>query len=160
MGNRQKVSAMVREELAQKVAGLEHCDFPAGRPCARCYGYADLIVNAALEGATAKLTEALDLLQRWVTPERDMTCQSQDQLGIHLHDETEEFLASFPSRRGGPGPATPPHPKYGAVELVKSWCWRYGVVVEHDRSASGELIDHYDPEDPCPGPHGIMWAAK
>lgn len=97
--NRNKSSAMVRDELAQKVAGLEHCEFPAGRPCARCYGYADLIVNAALEGATVKLAEALDLLQRWVTPERDMNITDQDGFGLHLHGETEEFLASFPSRR-------------------------------------------------------------
>ena len=53
-----------------------------------------------------------------------------------------------------------PDPKYGAVEVGRSWCWLYLLVVEQDRSTGGKLIDHYDPENPCPGPHGIMWAAR
>lgn len=35
---------------------------------------------------------AISLLRRWVTPERDMTCSTQDLIGLHLHDETEAFL--------------------------------------------------------------------
>lgn len=38
------------------------------------------------------LREAGDLLARWVTPEKDMTCSDQDALGIHLYDETQAWL--------------------------------------------------------------------
>ena len=46
------------------------------------------------------------------------------------------------------------------VELVRrSWCFRYGLVVEDDRANDGQRIDHYDLDSPCPGPHGEMYAA-
>ena len=46
------------------------------------------------------------------------------------------------------------------VEVPRTYCWSYRVVVEDDRTNDGTPIDHYDPDNPCPGPHGIMWAAK
>ena len=48
---------------------------------------------AALRVTRARLAAAEELLHRWVTPEKDMTCQDRDWLGLHLHDETEDFLA-------------------------------------------------------------------
>jgi hypothetical protein len=46
------------------------------------------------------------------------------------------------------------------TRVGKSWCHLYGVVVEDDwLGDSLTLIDHYDPEHPCPGPHGELYAA-
>ena len=39
------------------------------------------------------LEEARTLLCRWVTPERDLSLEDQDSFGLHLHEDTEAFLA-------------------------------------------------------------------
>jgi hypothetical protein len=44
-------------------------------------------------------------------------------------------------------------------QVNRSWCFRYGLMVEADLATDGTRIDHYDPENPCPGPHGEMYAA-
>lgn len=45
------------------------------------------------------------------------------------------------------------------ARLNTGWCFLYGVMAERDYAASGELIDHYDSANPCPGPHGELYAA-
>lgn len=41
------------------------------------------------------------------------------------------------------------------VRVSRSWCFHRLEVVD----AANE-DEHYDPDDPCPGPHGELYAAK
>lgn len=55
----------LRDELADKIATLEHCDRPGALPCARCYGYADAIVQLAVESSTEQMSTLRRDVERW-----------------------------------------------------------------------------------------------